>query len=105
MPSFTGHVYDVDFIRNLNDTQFAIRATAGESRPFFSTDFRFQVILAAALVSQTPVTIEYEDTSNKMRISSVTVKAPGPIEPKAEVSAEIETDSNGTTTRAKLHIE
>ncbi|MGO4441481.1 hypothetical protein [Rhizobium sp. RAF56] len=106
MSHFDGQVYDIDFIRKLNDTQFGVRTIGGnDAQAFFSTDFRFQVILASALVTQTPVTIEYEEIDHKKRISSVTIRSSAPIDSKLEIGARIETDSNGNSTRAKLHID
>lgn len=71
MPTYTGDVYDIDFLGNSDYTQVLINGLKG-GRAFLAKSGS-QTILAAALLAARPATVEYEEGSNM--ITAVTVAA------------------------------
>ncbi|RVE91081.1 hypothetical protein [Sinorhizobium meliloti] len=102
MGKFKGVVYDIDYLGRLGDVQVLISSSPHRGA-LFTSDSRLLIPLAAALVARRIVEIEYEGDDRK-RILAVAITPHTIPTPEGKISAEIETDTAGLPTRAKIHF-
>ncbi|WP_026614420.1 hypothetical protein [Ensifer aridi] len=103
MGKFKGVVYDIDYLGRLGDTQVLISSFTHQGA-FFANESQLLIPLAAALVARRIVEIEYEGDDTK-RILAVAITPHTSPMPEGKISAEIETDTAGLPSRAKIHFE